>query len=51
MKKRRKRMHLSLYLPKSAVISSHQMSVALQSEGFNPVEEPDSFDGMYACDR
>lgn len=24
---------------------------AMQSEAFNPVEEPDSFDGMYACDR
>lgn len=23
----------------------------LQSDAFNPVEDPDSFDDMYACDR
>ena len=27
------------------------LNVGLQSDAFNPVEEPDSFDGVYACDR
>ena len=38
-----------LYLQSTA--SHSERLFGLQSDAFNPVEDPDSFDDMYACDR
>ena len=38
-----------LHLQSQAIHSGRLFG--LQSDAFNPVEDPDSFDDMYACDR